>query len=74
MVAVQRELYEEIGTPAPQADFVQLGSFRQPSGKVFTVFAAESVFEPERSETGQCRVPDQEGTGHSCRWPSIRTE
>jgi predicted NUDIX family NTP pyrophosphohydrolase len=45
LVAALREFGEEIGTPAPTLDYVDLGEFRQSSGKVVTVFAAESNFE-----------------------------
>ena len=40
--AARREFVEEIGVPAPEADYQLLGEFRQPSGKVVTVFAAEA--------------------------------
>ena len=40
--AARREFAEEIGVPAPAADYLLLGEFRQPSGKVVTVFAAEA--------------------------------
>jgi predicted NUDIX family NTP pyrophosphohydrolase len=42
----RREFAEEIGTPPPDADYTLLGEFRVTSGKVLTVFAAESDFEP----------------------------
>ncbi|MET4782390.1 NUDIX domain-containing protein [Glaciihabitans sp. UYNi722] len=44
LAAALREFAEEIGTPAPDIDYVRLGDFRQSSGKVVTVFAAESDF------------------------------
>jgi len=37
-----REFREEIGQPAPQADYSRLGDFRYVSGKVVTVFTALS--------------------------------
>ncbi|MDQ1556299.1 MAG: hypothetical protein QOI02_1301 [Actinomycetota bacterium] len=40
-----REFLEEIGVSAPDAEYVRLGDFRQASGKVVTVFAAESDLE-----------------------------
>ena len=46
--AALREFGEEMGTPAPAAEYVGLGEFRQPSGKVVTVFAGEADFRPER--------------------------
>lgn len=37
--AARREFTEEIGVPPPTGPVVGLGAFRQPSGKVITVFA-----------------------------------
>ncbi|MBE4718484.1 NUDIX domain-containing protein [Pseudarthrobacter sp. AB1] len=47
LLAALREFAEEIGTPPPAVDYFELGAFRQPSGKVITVFAAESDFQPD---------------------------
>ena len=44
LAAARREFAEEMGTPAPSADYLPLGAFRQPSGKVITVFTAEAGF------------------------------
>lgn len=40
--AARREFAEELGMPAPDAAYELLGEFRQPSGKLLTVFAAEA--------------------------------
>jgi predicted NUDIX family NTP pyrophosphohydrolase len=45
LAAAIREFGEEIGVPAPPLDYLNLGEFRQASGKVVTAFAAESDFE-----------------------------
>jgi predicted NUDIX family NTP pyrophosphohydrolase len=45
LVAARREFLEEIGARAPELDYVNLGEFRQPSGKVVTAYAAESDLE-----------------------------
>ncbi|MDI3194749.1 NUDIX domain-containing protein [Pseudarthrobacter sp. AL07] len=47
LVAALREFAEQIGTPPPAVDYFELGAFRQPSGKIITVFAAESDFQPD---------------------------
>jgi predicted NUDIX family NTP pyrophosphohydrolase len=39
--AARREFTEELGVPSPDAEYLDLGEFRQSSGKVVTVFAAE---------------------------------
>jgi predicted NUDIX family NTP pyrophosphohydrolase len=47
LIAAAREFEEEIGVAAPPLDYVGLGEFRQSSGKVVVVFAAESTLEVE---------------------------
>lgn len=42
LAAATREFEEEIGTPPPAADYARLGDFRQPSGKLVTVFTART--------------------------------
>lgn len=44
LAAAKREFEEEMGSPAG-GEFVELGSIRQPSGKVVYGFAAESDFD-----------------------------
>jgi predicted NUDIX family NTP pyrophosphohydrolase len=46
LVAAIREFTEEVGTPPPAVGYEPLGEFRQSSGKVVVVFAAESDFSP----------------------------
>jgi len=45
LAAARREFREEIGVDAPDVDYLELGDFRYSSGKVVTVFAAESDLE-----------------------------
>ena len=42
----RREFLEEIGVPAPDAEYEKLGEFRQSSGKTVIAFAAETEFTP----------------------------
>lgn len=62
LAAAHREFAEEIGTPAPDADYVPLGEFRG-SGKTIVVFAAESEFEPGAivSNTFELEWPPRSG-------------
>jgi predicted NUDIX family NTP pyrophosphohydrolase len=46
--AARREFAEEIGVPAPEGDYVDLGSITQRNGKVVTAWAVEGDFDPER--------------------------
>ncbi|MCS5734750.1 NUDIX domain-containing protein [Herbiconiux daphne] len=45
--AARREFAEETGQPAPDVAYDELGEFRQPSGKLITVFAGESDTAPD---------------------------
>lgn len=58
----RREFAEEIGSPAPDVDYVALGDFRG-SGKTIVVFAAEAEFDPEvvRSNTFELEWPPRSG-------------
>jgi predicted NUDIX family NTP pyrophosphohydrolase len=62
LAAARREFAEEIGTPAPDAEYVPLGEFRG-SGKTIVVFAAESEFDPGdvRSNTFPLEWPPRSG-------------
>jgi predicted NUDIX family NTP pyrophosphohydrolase len=44
LAAARREFEEEMGSPA-RGDFAELGSIRQPSGKIVHAFTAESDFD-----------------------------
>lgn len=70
-VAAQREFAEEMGVPAPAADYQLLGSFRQPSGKVITVFTAESDFSPERIVSNTFPLEWPKGSGVTTDFPEI---
>lgn len=63
LAAAIREFEEEIGTPPPAVDYEMLGEFRQPSGKVITVFAGESDFSIEKllSNTFTIEWPPRSG-------------
>lgn len=63
LAAARREFLEEIGTSAPEAEYVKLGEFRQSSGKIVTAFAAQSDLEVEqvRSNTFPLEWPPRSG-------------
>ena len=70
-LAAQREFAEEMGVPAPAADYKLLGSFRQPSGKVITIFAAESDFAPEQIVSNTFPLEWPKGSGVIADFPEI---
>ncbi|WP_353807524.1 NUDIX domain-containing protein [Agromyces sp. SYSU T00194] len=61
--AALREFEEEIGFAAPEVTYRELGRFRYSSGKVVTVFAGESDFDPGpvRSNTFELEWPPRSG-------------
>lgn len=69
--AAQREFTEEMGVPAPSGDYRLLGSFRQPSGKVITVFAAELDFTPGRIVSNTFPMEWPKGSGVIMDFPEI---
>lgn len=71
LAAALREFAEEMGSPAPTADYVELGSFRQPSGKIITAFTAESGFNPERVVSNTFSLEWPKGSGTVREFPEI---
>ncbi|KQR62334.1 DNA mismatch repair protein MutT [Arthrobacter sp. Leaf337] len=71
LTAARREFAEEMGTPAPPADYFELGAFRQPSGKVITAFAAGWDFQPESIVSNTFPLEWPRGSGIINRYPEI---
>ena len=51
LVAARREFAEELGTPAPEGQAVDLGEIRQRSGKVVRAWAIEGDLDAENIES-----------------------
>ena len=71
LAAALREFQEEMGTPAPAAEYTHLGDFRQPSRKVITVFAAEAAFDPEAIRSNTFPLEWPKGSGRIQDFPEI---
>ncbi len=71
LVAARREFAEEMGTAAPPGDYNRLGAFRQPSGKIITVFAAEADFQPEQIVSNTFSLEWPKGSGAIGDFPEI---
>lgn len=71
LAAAQREFTEEIGTPPPSADYFLLGEFRQPSGKIITVFAAEADFRPQQIVSNTFPLEWPKGSGRIQEFPEV---
>jgi predicted NUDIX family NTP pyrophosphohydrolase len=71
LTAALREFAEEMGTPPPSADYLELGAFRQPSGKIITAFAAESDFQPDQIVSNTFSLEWPKGSGNIRSYPEI---
>ncbi|MDK1327597.1 NUDIX domain-containing protein [Arthrobacter sp. zg-Y1143] len=71
LAAALREFGEEMGSPAPAAEYELLGSFRQSSKKTITVFAAEAEFAPERIASNTFALEWPKGSGRVREYPEI---
>ncbi|MGI9822051.1 NUDIX domain-containing protein [Agromyces sp. Marseille-Q5079] len=65
--AAKREFAEELGSPAPDVPYVELGVFRYTSGKTVAVFAGEADFDASsiRSNTFELEWPPRSGRRQS---------
>ena len=71
LAAAKREFAEEMGTLPPTADYILLGTFRQPSGKNITVFIAESDFEPGEIVSNTFSLEWPKGSGVVRSYPEV---
>jgi predicted NUDIX family NTP pyrophosphohydrolase len=69
--AAMREFEEEIGRPAPDAEYVLLGDFRYTSGKTVTIFAAESDLEVGVPDGASVTVEWPRGSGRTVTFPEL---
>jgi predicted NUDIX family NTP pyrophosphohydrolase len=71
LLAARREFTEEIGEAPPEADYRLLGTFRQPSGKLITAYAAEAQFQPVRIASNTFSLEWPKGSGRVRDYPEI---
>ena len=68
----RREFAEEIGSPAPDVAYVELGTFRYSSGKTVTVFAGEAPdFDPAQIVSNDFELEWPPRSGRMLRFPEI---
>lgn len=70
-VAARREFAEETGVAAPDGEYVTLGEFRQPSGKVITVFAIEHDLGDLVVQSNTIAIEVPKGSGRFVEFPEI---
>lgn len=71
LAVARREFTEELGSPPPDGEYLDLGEFRQPSGKRITVFAIEGDLDASaiRSNTFELEWP--KGSGKVRSFPEV---
>ncbi|QHC58442.1 NUDIX domain-containing protein [Rathayibacter sp. VKM Ac-2760] len=71
--AARREFEEEIGVPAPELAYALLGAYRQRSGKIVTVFAAECTEPIAFASSNTFELEWPRGSGVLRAYPEIET-
>lgn len=63
LLAAKREFMEELGQPAPEGEYIDLGTVKNKSGKTIYCFAAQGDFDPEslNSNTFDLEWPPKSG-------------
>jgi predicted NUDIX family NTP pyrophosphohydrolase len=67
----RREFEEELGLPAPTADYALLGDFRQSSGKVVTVFTTEADLDVAAVVPGMFELEWPPRSGRMQQFPEV---
>lgn len=73
LAAAIREFTEEIGTQPPAVEYEFIGEFRQSSGKVITVFAAETDFAVDAIASNTFSLEWPPRSGRMQAFPEIDT-
>jgi predicted NUDIX family NTP pyrophosphohydrolase len=66
-----REFEEEIGRPAPTGDVIELGSVKQPSRKIVTVFALEGDVDIKDVRSNTFEIEWPRGSGRMESFPEV---
>lgn len=69
--AAQREFQEEVGAPAPTADYRELGTVRLSSGKLVTAWAAEADFDASSAVSNTFEMEWPPRTGRRQSFPEL---
>jgi len=69
--AAAREFGEEMGSPLPAGELVELGMLRQPSGKRITAYALESGFDTSSLRSNLFEMEWPKGSGTLRSFPEV---
>ena len=70
-VAARREFAEEVGCPAPDGPRLDLGTIKQPSGKMLTVFAVDAGLDIGNFRSNTFTLEWPKGSGHLQEFPEL---
>jgi predicted NUDIX family NTP pyrophosphohydrolase len=70
-LAAQLEFEEELGFPAPAGPRLELGTIKQPSGKVLTVFAVAGTLDISDARSNAFEMEWPRGSGRMQSFPEI---
>ena len=70
IAAAKREFEEEMGSP-PAGEFVEIGSIKQPSGKVVHAFVAESEFDVSTVQSNLFSLEWPPKSGQHAQFPEV---
>jgi predicted NUDIX family NTP pyrophosphohydrolase len=71
LAAARREFAEELGLPVPDGPAVELGSVKQPSGKVVTVWAVCGDLDPDQVRPGVFALEWPPRSGRTQEFPEV---
>lgn len=71
LAAARREFTEELGSPPPPGDTLDLGAVRQSGGKVVTVWATEGDFDAATAVSNTFELEWPRGSGRLQSFPEI---
>lgn len=66
-----REFLEELGSPAPAGQIIELGDERQPSGKIIRTYAMEGDFDPSNIHSNTFELEWPKGSGRIQEYPEV---
>jgi len=66
-----REFEEELGSPPPEGDFIDLGEIRQPSGKRIKCWAIEGDLDVTKITSNEFEMEWPKGTGKIQSFPEV---
>ena len=69
--AARREFEEELGSPPPDGDYLELGEARQSSGKIITTFAVQGDFDLDSFVSNLFEMEWPRGSGKLQEFPEM---